>query len=471
MLTVLNENGGWCWYQDDRVIVDRKTGRVLAATVANHMGVDGERRDADIDVTTFDPAAGAASTTTLSNIPTVDHGDDHNVAGLWQRPDGRYLAVYTGHNYGNGSHGRPRGVDTRPDSFYRISTHPHDASEWQPEQHFTWPSNDPVGDGRNFVTYSNLHHLSEEGGDKGRLYNIGRAAGNVWQIATSDDWGETWAYRGILTLPPTGGRAYSNGYMKFTNNGKDRIDFITTEAHPRDYNNGIYHGYIQAGKTYDAAGHVIDGDLFSETAPAPEAFTTIFAPAEVADDTHHHAWTIEVGWGADGALYALFSTRFGTELSPKHKQRERPGNADHRLFHARFDGAAWHTTELAKMGPGLWDSEEDYTGLGVIDPVDGRTVYVSTPIDPRSGAALPHHELFEGQASADRSQWTWTPITEASQVDHLRPQLALLDQDNALLLWLRGTYDSQHRYAQAVVCRPVRRRVLEQTASAADTSR
>ena len=58
------------------------------------------------------------------------------------------------------------------------------------------------------------------------------------------------------------GRAYSNGYMKFSA-GTDRIDFLITEAHPRDFNNGVYHGYISDGVTYQADGTVVDPRTFS----------------------------------------------------------------------------------------------------------------------------------------------------------------------------------------------------------------
>ena len=75
--------------------------------------------------------------------------------------------MYTGHCYGLGWGGRPHGGDKTPDTFYRISTQPHDATQWDDEQIFRWPSHDPVGDGRNGVTYSNLHYLADEGGEKG----------------------------------------------------------------------------------------------------------------------------------------------------------------------------------------------------------------------------------------------------------------------------------------------------------------
>ena len=154
--------------------------------------------------------------------------------------------MYTGHNYGAGYHMN----DSAPLSFYRISSNANDATEWGEEQTFRWPENDPVGLGRNYVTYSNLLFLANEGSGQGRLYNIARSAGQVWQIATSDDWGMSWTWSRVLSLPPAGGRAYSNGYVKFTSNGLDRIDFSITEAHPRDYNNGLYHGFIRDGKTH-----------------------------------------------------------------------------------------------------------------------------------------------------------------------------------------------------------------------------
>lgn len=449
---VLNTNGGWCWYQDERVIVDSGNGKILFSSVATPGGAEGETRNGDIDVTCFDPATGDVSTVTMAKILTGGRGDDHNVAAIWQRPDGRYLVVYTGHNYGAGWHGD----DTEPITFYRLSTHPHDATDWQPEQTFTWPRTDLVGEGRVAVTYSNLHYLTAEGSGQGRLYNIARAAGQVWQIATSDDLGETWTYRGALTRPPEGGRAYSNGYLKFSSNGVDRIDFIATEAHPRDYNNGVYHGYIQGGKTYNAAGEVIDPDTFAMEAPQPEAFTPLFEPAEVAEGTYHHGWTVELIRDGDGGLHALYLTRVGVETSPIQVTRKPAlGDNDHRLFYARLAGDTWHSTELAHMGPGLYDTEEDYTGLGAIDPRDGKTVYVSTAFDPRDNSPLANRALFQGVTGDQGATWSWTPLTGDSGVDNLRPRLAVLDEQKAVLLWLRGHYHTMHTYDLKVMARDI----------------
>jgi len=454
-LLIVNANAGWCWFQDERVMVDGETGDVFLASVANIAGTAGARRDADIEVTRFDPDTGKALTVAVGNIPTHGHGDDHNCAALWQRPDGRILAVYTGHNYGSGGNGG----ETRPETFYRLSSRPHDSADWGEERRFSWPLVDPLADGRNAVTYSNLIHLSGEGGDKGRLYNIARASGAVWQMATSDDWGETWTYRGILTLPPRGGRAYSNGYMKFAGNGLDRIDFITTEAHPRDYNNGLYHGFIRDGKTYNAQGKAVGGELYSLEAPRPESFTPVFEPREVSPDSPHHAWGIDLGRDASGKLFALFSTRYGVGQAPVHSAIDQPGNDDHRLFFGRLEGGNWETTELAEMGCGLWDKEEDYTGLAAVDPVDARTVFVSTPIDPRDGHALAHHEIFTGRRGEALRDWTWSPLTENSEADQLRPRFARCPDGRSFLFWLRGEYTSQHRYNHEMVALRVDREI------------
>ena len=448
---LVQENGGWCWFQDPRLIVDQHETQILFATVANVDGPHGASVDGNIDVNRFDLRSEESSHVTLGNIPTRGRGDDHNVAALWQRPDGRFLAKYTGHNYGKGYNGNPKGTDTHLDHFYRISVHPHDATEWGPEQVFRWPSNDANGKS-NAVTYANLHYLSEEGGEKGRLYNIGRASGQRWQIATSDDWGETWTYRGRITTPPEGGRGYSQGYMKFSDNGKDRIDFFTTEAHPRDYNNGLYHGYLQNGKSHRTDGTIVDEKVCSEGGPVPEQFTPVFLPQTQKPGCYHTAWAIELSRTEAGNLVGLFQTRFGDVNGPLHKKKPMPGTSYHRLFFAELVEGRWKTTELAKLGAGLLDSEEDYTGLGVIDRKDGNTLYISTPIDPRNDPRLPHHELFKGVRNTE-DDWEWSEVTSDSEADNLRPQLAHLPDGTRRLFWVHGTYEHQTHYSTGILTR------------------
>jgi hypothetical protein len=106
---------------------------------------------------------------------------------------------------------------------------------------------------------------------------------------------------------------------------------------------------------------------------------------------------------------------------------------------------------MAKAGPGLMPHEEDYTGLAAIDPYDLGSVFVSTSIDPRDGAPLAHREIFHGRAAAAGRFWAWTPVTEDSPVDNLRPIVAPGDPSRTPLLWFRGPMTASQHYRCEVV--------------------
>ncbi|MBI5832581.1 MAG: BNR-4 repeat-containing protein [Armatimonadetes bacterium] len=431
-------NGGWCWYQDERLLVDPAGGRLLIGSVANALGLGGKARDADIDVTGYHLASGARTNVTLRNLPSYGGGDDHNAAAFWIRPDGRYLAVYTGHN------------EASRRTWYRISERPHDATAWGPEQSFDWGAAQPGT--KSNVTYSNLFYLSAEK----RLYNIAREDQRSPNIAVSDDFGSTWRYLGKLTVPRTH-VAYSDGYFRFADNGVDRIDFIATEHHPRDFNNGIFHGYIQGGRTYNSTGKLLDDRLDDEKAPAPEDFTRVFQPSaeDGVDDAtdYHRGWTIDLGYWAPGQPHALFLTRYGTQTWPLGAKRtpQNSGAADHRLFYARCENGVWRSTELCHMGHPLYPAEQDYTGLGALHRDHPNVLYVSTPVDPRDNRPLAHRELFRGETDDAGHTWAWTPITWDSSADNCRPIVPAWDSSHTALLWWRGRYDSQRSYDTAVV--------------------
>jgi hypothetical protein len=240
--------------------------------------------------------------------------------------------------------------------------------------------------------------------------------------------------------------------LLFASNGTDRIDFICTEAHPRDYNTSIYHGYIQAGQSFNSQGDVIDADIFDQEAPDPSAFTPVFTatPEDGVNDAseYHRAWTVELEHDRAGNIYALFTTRYGTEVSSNAS-----GDADHRLFYARLDfgETEWAYTELCKMGIPLDPREQDYTGLGAIHPNRPEIVFVSTPFNPSTGASTQRWEIYRGESTDNGSTWQWTTITGNSSVDNFRPVIPSWDSSNTAVLWLRGEYVWQHEFDQTVV--------------------
>lgn len=421
-LITFNTNGGWSWYQDERVIVDKTNGRLLMSSAADVSGTDGASRNGDIDVVSYDVATGQTNRFVLH---AGLGADDHNAAALLVRQDGRYLAMYTRHN-----------ADKL--SFYRVSTNPHDATSWGPEQTFDWATT-PNSDFN--VTYTNLFYLSAEN----RTYDFSRANNRSPNILTSTNNGSTWTYGGKLVNNPSF-VGYVNGYFKYASNGVDRIDFIATEHHPRDFNNNIYHGYIKNGQMFRSDGTLADSNIFDNSAPNQTTLTKVFASdPENGSQVNSRAWTTDLHIDANGNPYAIFTTR--RDDIPVNTN----GYNDHRFWYARYDGAQWNIHELGKAGARLYPSEQDYTGLVALDPFDPNHLYMSSTTDPRTDILMPFHEIFEGRTTDGGANWTWEPITYNSKTDNIRPIVPIWDADHTALLWMRGKYSSQLDYDMDIV--------------------
>jgi hypothetical protein len=441
------DNGAWSWFQDERAIVDQQKGKLIIGSMANRDGVGGEAVDGFVRTTHFDFATGSRTHFVHNDLESYGAGDDHNVPGLLKKSDGNILAFYAAHNRLGGTE------DDR--SYYR--TYDVDNESWSAESEYHWwgviPDDVP---GEGGTTYSNVFQLSAEDSDEdgnGRLYNIARTQQSP-HIMYSDDNGATWQYGGQLTeqnaTPPTGNN-YVNGYYKYSSNGVDRIDMIATEYHPGDYNNSIYHAYIQGGKLHDSSGNVIDDDIFDaavsfdpNNVTSTDDFTQIFQSGATENS---RAWTTDIQNYNDGTIVALFKARAGGFGSPS------AGINDHRIWYARFNPATghWGTSQIAKAGANLLSGELDYTGLGAIHPHDPNTLYISTEVDPITNEQLAHHEIFKGVTANGGATLTWTAITENSTFDNLRPIIPAWDADNTTVLWWRGTMDTSHDYDTAVV--------------------
>lgn len=421
---VINDNGAWCWFQDERALVDAHAGLLLVGSVASPGGAAGAERSGTVELTALDLTTGACTTRALHQRLEAD---DHDAPAIYIRGDGRYLAMYAKHKSDDVSR-------------WRLSTRPHDVGEWRAERNFDW-SGLTGGHG---VTYSNLHRLSDEG----RVYNFVRAVNDDPCVLVSIDDGATFDYAGKLFTEPKIG--YVNGYTRYASNGVDRIDLITTDHHPRDYNNSIYHGYVSGGRLFAADGRVVDDALFASDGVSQTRLTTVFAAGTVmCGDILTHAWTVDVR-GADGALAAILSCR-ANDVTGAGAGGAPLAHDDHRLLYARFCDGEWRVHPLAAAGQALLPHEQDYTGLGAVDPYDIDHVYVSTSIDPASGRSTQHHEIYEGRGAGGGAAWTWTAVTENSSVDNLRPIVAPGDPSRHVLLWLRGTMRSSQDFDIEVV--------------------
>ena len=127
---------------------------------------------------------------------------------------------------------------------------------------------------------------------------------------------------------------------------------------------------------------------------------------------------------------------------------------DHLFFYARYDGEAWHVHKLAYAGRDIYAAspnghEDDYTGLASLVADDPNTVYISTGVNPvtndpliSSADSQQHYEVFKGVTADGGANWTWTPITENSTIENVRPIAVVSDDGTSALLWMAGAYST-----------------------------
>ena len=415
-LSQINDNGAWTWYSDERAVIDTAKGKLIVTSDANATGPGGSIRDGNVEAVIWDLSTRMGTRTVLGDL----NPDDHNVAGLLVRPDGNYLAIYAGH-------------DQDCKSYWRNYVN----GAWTAEQSFDWRSVGCNPSASRKVTYANPWNMAAEN----KIYSFVRSIGTSPNLLVSTDQGTTWTYAGRLTSTPKVG--YVAGYYKFWGNGVDRIDFVGTEAHPRDFDNSLYHGYVQGGRSYDSTGKLVDSSISDDTQPQIRAFTKLFSTGTTIDGVRvHHAWNADIQRYGDGSIAIIWTARAGISAD----------NPDHRLLYARWNGTSWKLSYLAKTGPTLYPDEQDYVGLGALHPDDPRTIYISTAIDPRNDTTkLGKHEIFQGTTCDNGATWRWTPITASSTRDNLRPIVPKWDASHTALLWLRGTYTTAQQYDLAVV--------------------
>jgi BNR repeat-containing family member len=418
---ILNDDGAWCWFQDERAVVCGST--LFVGSVAN--GTNDTARKGDVEVTAYDLISGRL---TRSELHDQLEPDDHAVPALWPRSDGRLLAVYSKH--GSESH------------FYcRLTRVPGDPSEWLPETTYA-----PSAASR--ITYSNLHFLAAENDGNGRLYNFFRGLDASFKpsFVSSDDEGQSWSRGNVLIDVPLAFR--HRPYVKYASDGRDTIHFLYTDGHPRDFDNSVYHIFYREGQLHRSDGGAI-GPL-AMGLRSPDEGTCVFR-----GDAENVAWVSDLHLSADGRPYAVYSVQ---RDSVGFRSGHALAGQDHRYRYAWWDGAAWRDYEIAYAGTRLYAGEDDYTGNICLDPDRLETVYLSANVHPATGEPLisaadgqRHFEIYRG-TTADRGEtWTWHAITRNSTVDNLRPLVPKWDGVHTAILWFRGTYRTYRDYQTEVV--------------------
>ena len=399
-------------------------GKIVVSSAAS--SASSQTSSTNVDAVIHDLATGMNDKMALGSL---SYSDDHNNGGIVVKAPGEYFVAWAHHNQDCNSYWRNYGNGS-----------------WGMQVTHSWSSQGcPWGTSQSHVTYNNVWKMSSEG----RYYNFVRSVDTSPNFLVSEDEGQNWTFGGRLTASPQQG--YNAGYYKYWGNGVDRIDFFATEAHPRDADTSVYHGYIQGGKTYDSFGAEKDGTLMDTNAPGITEFTKVFsAGGTINGVTLNALWNFDIARYDDGTIGVLWQGRVG----PRGKDNTNP---QHRILYSRFDGSEWTSTYLVRGGRTLYRDmsdwwEEDYLGGAALDPDDPHVIYVSTPIDPRDDSTTYDvHEIWKGVTCDDGATFQWTPMTMNSEHENLRPVVPKWDTQNTALVWFRGNYQTAQMYTAEVV--------------------
>jgi len=397
------EDGSWCWFQDERaLLIDNK----VFFTGVTSKGYN------TVSEWNLDDYSTKTTVLTEGTLPA----DDHNVGSLMLRPDGKLLTVYSGHTY---------------DEFvrYRTTVNPFDISEWTAESTFTANAK---------VCYSNTYYLEEAG----ITYNFFRGNGNNPHYLVSKDFGDSWTF---------GGRLFEfegRSYLRYASDGKNRIHFITTDGHPRQMNNNIYHGYIENGNAYRSDGTLVGPLSTTENSKfKPSDFTMVFdGDLETREDV---GWTSDIQLDEQGIPYFVFSVA-KDPVTRGERFNVSKGGFDNRYHYAMWDDGKWVENEIAYAGSRLYPDENEYTGLISLNPKDKNILYFSGDVHPETGDPIlvdgeRRYEVFRAERLDEESPWRFTPVTFNSKEDNIRP-IVLADDNREIVMWLTGRYTSYKDY-------------------------
>ncbi len=400
-------DGGWCWYQDPRVII---SGDKLVVG-----GIDGI--SGDVRVSIFDLISKK-----LDGEVVLHKGlqrDDHDSPVFYIRPDGSLLAVWAKH--GNDKIHR-----------YKISS-PDNYLEWSELKEFHHVYNKPNG-----VTYMNLYYMENEK----KLYNFFRD-GFTYNPAylTSEDHGESWSNSTHFIANDIKGR--QRPYARYNQIDNNTVGVSYTDGHPRQYGNSLYYVEFRGGKFYNVDGTLLhsieDGPLRTGMGEKLYQGSESYSKPAGCESVPNSAWSCATGKDDKGNPHLGYTLYLNDD--------------DHRFRIASWDGSKWNNREIAYGGTCLYTIESSYTGLMAFDPTDPTNVFISSDVDPSTGKSLGGvHEIYQAKIGPtdDITTIKWKAITTNSIQRNIRPIVAANDK-HKVVVWLHGMWDTFTHYSVDVV--------------------
>lgn len=423
-IVTLQENSGYCWFHRERGLT------IGDVTVFGSVAGDTTASDAagDVRITFFNHRTGV---TTARKLGRYSLPDDHNAPAICYLGDDALLAMWQGHG---------------EDPFIHYQTFDILGNQISTEARLN------VNDG---VTYSNIFLLSQSS----TVLDFHRGRGFNPNYAISPNRGASFTYGGRLinwprpqaTDPKYSGMDGGRPYVIYCQAGR-RIHFAVVEDHPRAYDNSIYHGYIEDGAVFDSHGARLGPLPAGETMPN-YGYANLTKVFEGQADAV--AWVSDIATTDDGVVTIVFSVQRGGAAS---RNKGGAGGEDLRYHYARFDGRIWTEFEIAYAGSCLYPTEDDYSGLIAINPVNHLIVAFSTNACPISNLPLVsgadgqrHYEVFLGEVDPAAQSVTLHALTADPAEDQLRPMFTRTYEDGkTVLYWMAGRYGSYVNFSTRV---------------------
>lgn len=395
---VVTNDGVWTWFNDERAV--GKNDRLYTSYV---------RKNGFVGLAVNDLTSGQniGQEVTLSTWSQVD---DHNNAAILLRQDGKIMTFYTRHN--NASN-----------HSYRTSktNEPITATDWNTQITQNTGAS---------ATYNNVFQLSAE---SGKIYNFMRTRGFNPNWKTFNANGNQLTSDRILIQ--SGGNQ-TRPYVKYTSNNVDRIDFFFTDGHPRASNNNLYHFYYKNGNLYQS-----NSTFLKKLSDAPININEV-NKLYTFGSTHPTArpWTHSINYDANLNPVITYSLQVNINNITYHYAKWNPQTA------------TWNHHQVADAGDGLYNAEDDYTGLIVSNPYDINKVIMSTNVDPRNGSTTSKYEIYSGITTNGGQSFSWEALTQNSTADNLRPFIPKgITQNNRVVLWFTGSYNTYTNYTTKIV--------------------
>ncbi|SNR31081.1 Por secretion system C-terminal sorting domain-containing protein [Lutibacter agarilyticus] len=411
---IVTNDGVWTWYNDERAAF--KNDKLYTSYV---------RKDGKVALSVNDIKTGAnvGTEVVLSNWTQKD---DHNNASILLRNDGKIMAFFSPHI-------------REKNNYYRTSlvNEPTQQSDWSAQMsQITTNDSDNKG-----ATYNNAFQLSAEGG---KIYNFMRT--NNFNPNFKEYTSNGAPIRdGADIILFKNGTGEVRPYVKYTSNNVDRIDFFFTDGHPRVADNSLYHCYYKTnidgsqGSIYQT-----DGTLIATLQNAING-----TPIDVSqvnklylfgsDGTTARAWTHSINYDSTGNPVVTYS-----------KQKN---ISDITYHYAKWNGTQWNNYVVSDAGNGLYNGEDDYTGVITTNPYNTNEIFMSSNKNPISGIENNRYEIYSAITNDGGSAWNWTEVTKNSDKDNLRPFVpkGITNVNDRVLMWFHGTYTTYSNYQTRIV--------------------